>query len=88
MSSCQFEPQKAKYNDTDLGSKEFRWRVHVGVIRRHVNITVDVVLCDGFSYSFGSLNVDIFVRKVPIEPMISPLLIVGASEVISTYLVG
>lgn len=42
-----------------LCSEEFRWRILVCIVRRDVNETVDIVLCDCLCNPLCSLNVDV-----------------------------
>lgn len=52
---------RTKFSITNLGAEEFRWRVDVRIVRRDVDITINIVLRDSFGYSFSSLDMDIFI---------------------------
>jgi hypothetical protein len=58
---------------TNLSTEEVRWRVHVGIVGRHVDETVNVVLSDCFRNTLGTINVNILVREVPIKSLASLL---------------
>ncbi len=49
---------------TGLGSEELRWRIWIGIVRRDVDETVNIVLGDCISDPLGSLNMDILQIEV------------------------